>query len=494
MSIFCPELQKLLNPIYELTKDRPFIWGDEQQEAFEEIKKRLHSSLVLSMPDKRGRFLLYSDMSKHATGSVLYHVQNRKPKLIAYASKRMPEAAKNYSIIELEMCGLAINIASFAHLLKRVDFDTIVDHLAITHIMKSKMEPATNRIKRLLEILSSNSFNLYYIKGKDMILSDFLSRQIKDDSNPHEIIPISFNIWDTLQDNYHQLTTDIYNVQTRAQAKVKANAPTMPNTPPKREEQKATPKPTKLPIQAEERGIELKVPYSEIALKTPRNIGLPPNFMLPPIIMPPNHRPPPKPPNIGETDLHQRPDLRTDIEENSPHQEGIITEAYVAPDQSYLEQPQKLIKLVNTSKFVQRHLLWQADIDKILNIIKRKVLKGTHLPLTIKEIQAGYLNSPFFKDLYRYLAQNIMPSKSHARQKVEMLAESFILLDSLLFKLITTPNEEKALLSIPENCVDKIIELYHLSLFVGHQGVIKLYLTISDKFFIPHLMHYLRSF
>ena len=89
-------------------------------------------------------------------------------------SKRMPEAAKNYSITVLEMCGLAINIASFAHLLKRVDFNAVVDHLAIMHIMNSKMEPATNRIKRLLEILSSYSFNLYYIKGKGMILSDFL--------------------------------------------------------------------------------------------------------------------------------------------------------------------------------------------------------------------------------------------------------------------------------------------------------------------------------
>ena len=62
----------------------------------------------------------------------------------------MPETAKNYSITELEMCGLAINIASFAHLLKRVDFDVVVDHLAIMHIMRSKVEPATNRIKRFL--------------------------------------------------------------------------------------------------------------------------------------------------------------------------------------------------------------------------------------------------------------------------------------------------------------------------------------------------------
>ena len=96
----------------------------------------------------------------------------------------MPEAAKNYSITELEMCGLAINIASFAHLLKRIGFDAVVDHLAIAHIMKSKAEPATNRIKRLVEILSAYSFNLYYIKGKDMVLSDFLSRQHRDKSNP----------------------------------------------------------------------------------------------------------------------------------------------------------------------------------------------------------------------------------------------------------------------------------------------------------------------
>ena len=114
-----------------------------------------------------------------------------------------------------------------------------------------------------------------------------------------------------------------------------------------------------------------------------------------------------------------------------------------------------------------------------------------HLPLTIKEIQAGYLTSSFFKDLYRYLAQNIMPLK---RCKVEALAESFILLDSLLFKLVAIPYKEKALLAIPETCVDKIIELYHISLFAGHQGVIKTYLTISDKFLIPHLMHYLGSF
>ena len=74
--------------------------------------------------------------------------------------------------------------------------------------------------------------------------------------------------------------------------------------------------------------------------------------------------------------------------------------------------------------------------------------------------------------------------------KVEILLERFIILDSLLFKSITVLDKEKALLAIPEVCADKIITLYHASLFAGHQGVIKTYLTISDKFFIPNLMYY----
>ena len=53
---------------------------------------------------------------------------------------------------------------------------------------------------------------------------------------------------------------------------------------------------------------------------------------------------------------------------------------------------------------------------------------------------------------------------------------------------------ETTVLAVPETCAEKIIALYHKSLFAGHQGVIKIYLTISDKFFIQNLMHYLRSY
>ena len=88
LCMFCPELQKILKPIYDLTrKGRPFVWGKEQQDFFEEIKCRLIKPPILHMPNTTGRFYLYSDTSKFATGSALYQIQTGKPKLIMYASK-----------------------------------------------------------------------------------------------------------------------------------------------------------------------------------------------------------------------------------------------------------------------------------------------------------------------------------------------------------------------------------------------------------------------
>ena len=467
----------------------------------------------------------------------MYQIQNGQPKLIAYTSKRKPEAAKNYFITELEMCGLAINITSFAHLLKKVDFDTIVDHLAIMHIMRRKVEPATTRIKRLLELLSSYSFNFYHIKGKHMVLSDFLSKQKTDDSNPHEIIPISFSLRKALHGSYYKISdmtrtvdseTDKYMVQTRSQAKssgvkvpevhsaskglishmkpkksvtvpiahpippthhlrpihhtpsmdqrLPTNAvPPLPKrrvgqgragirrkpkvmhpipkpiqipTPPIPKPATRTVQPLPEPVNQLQDSIipQHHVPTAQQPLvqPTPASITQPiePTIQHRPI--PPYYepfvRPAPRPPDVTAmkdnrkdlSDFHM--DRKIEFEENSPHQEGLISEMHERPDKSYIQELTELKDLIDTTKLIQKFLPKKADIDKILDIIKRKVLKGTQLPLTIKEIQAGYLTNPYFKDLYLYLAQNKLPSKKSAIHKVENLAERFILLDSLLSK------------------------------------------------------------
>ena len=80
LSLFCPELHKLLKPIYDLTRiGRQFIWGEEQQLSFEEIKHRLVKLPVLHLPDNKGRFHLYSDSSKFTIISALYEIQKENP-------------------------------------------------------------------------------------------------------------------------------------------------------------------------------------------------------------------------------------------------------------------------------------------------------------------------------------------------------------------------------------------------------------------------------
>ena len=113
--------------------------------------------------------------------------------------------------------------------------------------------------------------------------------------------------------------------------------------------------------------------------------------------------------------------------------------------------------VINTGNLIQNFLPKQADRDKVLKVIQRKVLKGTHLPVEIKEIQASYLNSPHFKDIYLYLAQNKLPTPKAAIRKVETLAEQYILLASLLFKI--APEKETAVCAVLETCTDKIIGL-----------------------------------
>ena len=148
----------------------------------------------------------------------------------------------------------------------------------------------------------------------------------------------------------------------------------------------------------------------------------------------PTYRPPPRPIKSSMPRSQKslwsslsveniNPDINLDFEENSPFQEGIISETFQRPDKSFFPEPKELNDPINTSNLIQKFLAKQADIDRILKVIQRKVLKGKHLLVEIKEIQAGYLNSSHFKDIYLYLSQNKLPTSKAVIRKVETLAE-----------------------------------------------------------------------
>ena len=145
------------------------------------------------MPNSEGHMVLVSDTSKIACGSALYQEQKGRYRLIAYFSKKLPLSAQRYSISELELTGIYANVLAFKHLLRNVHFTLYCDHSALVHIMNGKKEPPTLRLKKLIENLSDFKFDIKFLRGKDMFVSDFLSRHPDSEESCNDpIIPVAF--------------------------------------------------------------------------------------------------------------------------------------------------------------------------------------------------------------------------------------------------------------------------------------------------------------
>ena len=86
--------------------------------------------------------------------STLYQDQRGRLRLVGYNSKKLPPAAIRHSISEPELCGLAVNIHSFKHILRNTDFTVIIDHSALLYIHNAKSKPPTLRLKKIIEVLS----------------------------------------------------------------------------------------------------------------------------------------------------------------------------------------------------------------------------------------------------------------------------------------------------------------------------------------------------
>ena len=194
LSVFLKDLRVLLVPIYELTKKRAkFEWTEKQQTAFQEIKKLLIKPPVLRMARDRGLYRLESDTSRTAIGGTLYQWQDDKWVLIGYHSKRLPDAVRNYGVTELELTGLLTNIHGFDQKLHNNYFEAIVDHKAIEYLKKSKHEPSTMRLQNLLGRLSQYTFDLKYLEGSKLKVSDALSRlYIEEKHKINDVIPLNF--------------------------------------------------------------------------------------------------------------------------------------------------------------------------------------------------------------------------------------------------------------------------------------------------------------
>ena len=416
---------------------------------------------MLHLPKAEGRFILYSDTSVEGTGSSLWQMQEGKAKLIGYASKTLPEACSRYSVTELEMTGLLVNMNLWKNLLKHREFDAAVDHVAVTQIMKAKTEPATTRIMRLLDRSSAYSFNLYYVKGRDMILADYLSKHRNKDLDSSELIPISFcclNVFRSLLETEHGL--EVYNIGTRSSTKASdeippevhgADKPLDPNLKPEHQSKSKLPSivgtktsiksPTKAqtPKRIPRKSVTISEdPPEEIPVTsyekdplqdlgdtltdTPQVVTKPVSRLLPPADPITQMSPKRVLSSIPERDderenkienlrrkyskaLNPTPIEGIDVGDS----EEVLDPQIRIPDQSDFELPSPLQDIVDPSKITHKFLPKQGEIDRLINQINKKVLRDTKLSMNLRDLRAAYLQSPHFRDIYLNLTQNKVP-------------------------------------------------------------------------------------
>lgn len=143
---FCSYYRKFITgfsliakPLFTLTEHQvKFEWSSSCQEAFQELKQKLISSPILSFPKEQGQFILDTDASNHGVGAVLSQVQNSTEKVIAYFSRVLNKAERNYCITRRELLATVASLKSFHHYLYGTKFKIRTDYISLKWLMSFK--------------------------------------------------------------------------------------------------------------------------------------------------------------------------------------------------------------------------------------------------------------------------------------------------------------------------------------------------------------------
>ena len=425
--------------------------------------------------------------------------------------------------------------------------------------MKAKTLPVTTRIMRLLEILSGYAFNLYFVKGKDMKICDFLSRIDVDRGNPGEVIPISFNSFSMLNTIRKVTLHQANKLLVTTRSKTKAEGATLlpvhgvqkyldPAVKPEHDKPVADQNKQRGPSSADAKPkvlIRPKLPASQIAKKKliDRSIKLlnkPKSQITVPRKIPqlpnqnptdqkegkvPNQRPAvqrgsPQRQLVDNTDntnpqpiasqptnddpipvRHFEPNPLSEVPQQDkepqeatrqhpvhsaanpnavqdpfdtqmgvPFTEDVIKPVFKRPELADFEIPPVLEEMIPDGSLIHKHLPKQADVDKILTQINRKYLRRMHLPCSLRDMQAAYMQSPHFCDIYNAIMFNRYPKHRKAIEKVQQAMLSQYVVQGGLLSIYMKNNfgEQEPILYVPRSKIDIFLDQYHTSLLGEH--------------------------
>ncbi|KAJ0680361.1 putative nucleotidyltransferase, Ribonuclease H [Helianthus annuus] len=169
---FISNFSKIAVPLTSLTqKERPFVWGPEQEESFQTLKDMLCNAPILTLPDGNDDFVVYCDASNLGLGCVLM----QRDKVIAYASRQLKIHEKNYTTHDLELGAVVFALKIWRHYLYGTKCVVFTDHKSLQHIFNQK--ELNMRQRRWVELLNDYDCEIKYHPGKANVVADALSRK-----------------------------------------------------------------------------------------------------------------------------------------------------------------------------------------------------------------------------------------------------------------------------------------------------------------------------
>ena len=506
LGTFLPKLQETLVPIYNLTRRNvAFHWSDECQQAFDKIKTQLTKPPIIRMPDLVGLFCLMSDTSKIAAGAALYQKQQGKFYIVGYNSKQLPKAAANYSATELELFGLTVNIFSFKTVLTDTFFNVFVDHSALKHLLVSKHPCPTRRIERLILKLRPFNFTIQHLAGEKMHIADILSRLAGTEKEPPDrLIPISFTVATRSSGALTPLhsSTSHHKKSNQSPSVISAKMSTPQSIPVVSSKPKTNPK-SKDPRPHKKTRLPPTTPKPLQRQKTPLQHTKGIRTIPPPVgILQPKPNPNPLLPtsdNVKRTLINpnlQIPATLPPLDLPPPLQETL--ETYRPPDSTLYNKPKPVLQDFQNLDVFTRHIPKQEDIDKFLQVLQQKMTKSYELSVTATELAQEYPHSSAFQHIYKYIVHNVLPRDKRTQRMVIANAESYIVANNLLFKMVKPTkgiqDTIQFLLVIPEKFEHAVFHMFHDSLLGAHYNPINTYYTIKQRFWMHNLFEKLQRY
>ena len=415
LSTFCKNLRQLLIPIYELTKKHArFVWTDKHQKAFEEIKQLLVKPPVLRMVSGNGFFRLESDTSRTAAGATLYQWQNNEWVLVGYHSKRLPDAVCNYRVTELELTGLLANIHGFEQKLNNNYFEAIVNNKAIDYLIKSKHEPTSTRLVTLLDHLNRYPFDLKYLEGSKLKVSDALSHLYSEEKHKiSDVIPLNFLLHFTDYQLYKEsdhLANKLYaHKRTKLTAKSRCNYDRQAKHKPvdRYEPLKITKKTNKGTAVAKINECQYVNALQEIPITALTSNGNP----------------------LKKLERIGKP---LTIKQDQEEKQVVNTIREVLPE---MYTPAHLLIPQDKLLLFRKHIPKQKEIDALLKNLRQWVLHNLMVNLDTKDLIENYTKSLRYHEIYNYIADSRLPGNVITQKKIAGEAANYIVVNGLLFKI-----------------------------------------------------------